>query len=164
MGLGTLDILARWLHIIGLLVWMGHNYANFIQNPTFKLPRLDAAADVFAAASEKEHAIFRHASLVTLVTGLYMLWYRGMLIDTLALTGPFVTLGLGVWIGTLMVANLWLVLWPHQKIVLGYVQAPVEQRLRCSRITFLSSRTNTILSFPALFLMVAGSHGSFLFG
>jgi len=164
MGLGTLDILARWLHIIGVLVWMGHNYANVIQTPTFKPPRLDAAADVFAAATKREHAIFRHASLVTLVTGLYMLWYRGMLIDTLALTGPFVALGLGVWIGTLMVANLWLVLWPHQRIVLGYVQAPVEQRLRCSRITFLSSRTNTILSFPALFLMIAGSHGGFLFG
>jgi uncharacterized membrane protein len=64
----------------------------------------------------------------------------------------------------LMVANLWLVMWPHQKKVLGFVPAPMEERLRCTRITFLASRTNTILSVSTLVLMVAGAHGPFLFG
>jgi uncharacterized membrane protein len=72
-------------------------------------------------------------------------------------------LGLGVWTGTLMVMNLWFVLWPHQKKVLGFIPASLEERVRCSRVTFLSSRTNTMLAFPTLFLMAAGAHGAFLF-
>jgi uncharacterized membrane protein len=59
-----------------------------------------------------------------------------------------------------MVLNLWLILWPHQKKVLGYVEATVEERLRCTRITFLSSRTNSFLSVATLFFMVTAAHGS----
>jgi uncharacterized membrane protein len=62
-----------------------------------------------------------------------------------------------------MVLNLWLVLWPHQKRVLGFVPAPAEERARAARVTFLSSRTNTILSIPLLFFMGAGTHGLALF-
>jgi len=62
-----------------------------------------------------------------------------------------------------MLVNLWLVLWPHQKKVLGFVPATLEERVRCARITFLSSRTNTMLSIPLLFFMAAGSHGVALF-
>jgi uncharacterized membrane protein len=62
-----------------------------------------------------------------------------------------------------MALNLWLVLWPHQKKVIGFVPASHAERVRCSRITFLSSRSNTILSFSALFFMIAGSHGAALF-
>ncbi len=93
-----------------------------------------------------------------------MLWYRGILVEAATLSGGYAVLGVGVWIGTIMVLNLWLVLWPHQKKVLGFVEAPVEERMRCSRITFLSSRTNTILSAPAIFLMIVGSHGGLLSG
>jgi uncharacterized membrane protein len=59
-----------------------------------------------------------------------------------------------------MILNLWLVLWPHQKKVLGYIDATVEQRIRCTRITFLSSRTNSFLSLATLFFMVGAAHGA----
>jgi uncharacterized membrane protein len=62
-----------------------------------------------------------------------------------------------------MVCNLWFVLWPHQKRVLGFVRAPLEERLRCSRVTFLSARVNTMLSIPVLFFMGVGAHGVGLF-
>lgn len=162
MTLIVLDFLARGVHILGVVIWMGHNYANVVRNPVYKRPQLDAAADAFAAASKREHAIFRHSSIVTLITGLYMLWSRDILLDTLTLSGHSTVRGIGVWTGLLMVANLWFVLWPHQKKVLGYVPATVEERLRCSRITFLSSRTNTVLSVPTLFLMVASTYGTVL--
>jgi uncharacterized membrane protein len=55
------------------------------------------------------------------------------------------------------------VLWPNQKKVLGFVAASDYERLRCTRVTFLSSRTNTILSMPAIFFMVMGAHGAALF-
>lgn len=156
-----LDLLAKWLHLLGVLVWMGHNFANVIQTPRYRAPDLldpDKVQGAFRAAMQREHGTFRYASVVTLLTGLYMLDYRDMLVDALTLTGPAAIVGIGVWCGLLMVANLWLVLWPHQKKVLGFVAAPLEERARCTRITFLSSRTNTILAFPALFFMLAGAH------
>ena len=156
----SLDLLARWGHILGVLVWMGHNFANFIQRPSFRpLTPGESPEARFSAAMRREHATFRHASLVTLATGIYLLWYRGLMVDALTLSGRGMVIGLGVWLGLLMVANLWLVLWPHQRKVLGYVAAPADERIRCSRITFLSSRTNTILAFPTLFFMAAGAHG-----
>ena len=158
----SIDIVARLLHILGILVWMGHNYANVIQNPKFK-PAQPQDPGAMLAAMKREHGTFRYASLVVLVTGIYMLWYRGNLSDALMLSGPSVVICLGVWMGCIMVANLWFVLWPHQKKVLGFVAASDDERVRCSRITFLSSRTNTILSIATIFFMVTGAHGLFLY-
>jgi hypothetical protein len=168
MELAILDPLARILHIAGVMIWVGHNWVNVVQTPRFRpvLPA-DPSEDVrqvFQAASKREHGIFRHASLLVWLTGIYMLWGRGDLVDALTLSGHSAMIGLGAWIGTLMVLNLWLVLWPHQKKVLGFVQAPVAERLRCARITFLSSRTNTVLSVATLTLMVMGAHAAWVLG
>jgi len=158
----VLDVIARYLHIFSILVWMGHNYANVIQSPQFK-PAQPTNREAMTVAMKREHGTFRYASLVALVTGVYMLWFRGMFIDALTLSGHAAVMGVGVWLGFIMVLNLWFVLWPHQKKVLGFVPASDEERIRCSRITFLSSRTNTILSIATLFFMISGAHGIFLF-
>ena len=165
--LAAFDLFARLLHILGILIWMGHNYANVIQRPNFHYPDLvDKAAiqGAFEAAMKREHATFRWASIVVLLSGIYMLWYRDILMDALMFRDAQVVIGTGVWLGIIMVINLWFVLWPHQKKVLGFIEATTEERLRCSRVTFLSSRTNTILSFPTVFFMLAGSHGGYLLG
>ena len=158
----VLDVLARYLHIFSILVWMGHNYANVIQTPLFK-PAQPSDHEAMTAAMKREHGTFRYASLVALVTGIYMLWFKGVIINALTLSGDAAVIGVGVWLGFIMVLNLWFVLWPHQKKVLGFVPASDEERIRCSRITFLSSRSNTILSIAALFFMISGAHGIFLF-
>lgn len=158
----SLDVAARLLHILGILVWMGHNYANVIQNPKFK-PAQPSDPGAMLAAMKREHGIFRYASLVVLATGLYMLWFRGNLVDALTLSGPSAVIGIGAWLGFIMVLNLWYVLWPHQQKVLGFIPADDAERVRCSRITFLSSRTNTILSFVTVFFMITGAHGLFLY-
>lgn len=167
MALAVLDFVFRWAHVIFALVWIGHNYANVVQNPTYKPFNGEASEAQRSAALERrlqrEHGTFRYASLVVWVSGMGMLWYRGWLVDALTLQGPYAVIGMGAWLGTLMLLNLWFVLWPHQKKVLGFVPAPMEERVRCSRITFLSSRTNTILSIPLLFFMVASGHGLHLF-
>lgn len=168
MDLDVIDIVARWLHLMGVVVWMGHNYANVIQNPIYRPADphtpLEELGERLESALKREHAIFRHASVVVLASGAFMLWHREILRDVLTLQDGHVVLGIGVWLSLIMVANLWFVLWPHQKKVLGFVPATLEERIQCSRITFVSSRTNTILSFPALFFMAAGTHSSFLFG
>lgn len=158
----VLDVIARYLHIFSILVWMGHNYANVIQNPLFK-PAQPSNREAMTAAMKREHGTFRYASLVALATGIYMLWFRGMFIDALTLSGHAVVMGVGVWLGIIMILNLWFILWPHQKKVLGFIPASDEERIRCSRITFLSSRTNTILSIATLFFMISGAHGISLY-
>ena len=167
MGFSLLDLLARYAHLMFALVWVGHNYANFIQNPRF-VPlhngiEVGTLTRDLEVRMKREHGIVRYASLVVWASGVLMLWQRGWLTDALLLQGPLAVIGLGAWIGTLMLLNLWLVLWPHQKKLLGFVPATLEERVRCSRITFLSSRSNTILSFPLLFLMASGGHGLHLF-
>jgi hypothetical protein len=168
MDLAHLDVAARILHIAGVIIWVGHNWVNVVNTPVFRpvLPAdpPSAAREVFIGASKREHAIFRHASLIVWATGIFLLWRRGDSGDALMLSGPSAMIGLGAWIGTLMVMNLWFVMWPHQKKVLGFIEASTEERLRCARITFLSSRVNTVLSVATLTLMVAGAHGVSLFG
>jgi uncharacterized membrane protein len=167
MTLELLDVAARWLHLLGILVWIGHNYANVVVNPGYRPASPEAPLELlgkqFEAALQREHGMFRYASLVVLGSGFFMLWQRGILLDVLTLRGGLAVLGIGVWAGIAMALNLWLVLWPHQKKVIGFVPASHAERVRCSRITFLSSRSNTILSFSALFFMIAGSHGAALF-
>ncbi|MBC7860144.1 MAG: urate hydroxylase PuuD [Burkholderiaceae bacterium] len=162
------DLLLRWTHFIAGIIWVGHNYSSVIQRPGW---RPLAAGDLrddrsprFQALLNREHGFFRWASVVAWSAGMLMLWRHGWLPGALGLQGGLAPIGVGVYIGTLMMANLWLVLWPHQQKVLGLKPAGIEERLRCSRITHLSSRTNTMLSVPLLFFMAAGSHGGVLAG
>ena len=71
--------------------------------------------------------------------------------------GPMAIIGLGAWLGTIMLFNVWVLIWPNQKKVLGMVEASDEAKLKAARIALLASRTNTMLSIPMLFFMVAGS-------
>jgi hypothetical protein len=162
------DLLLRWTHFIAGIIWVGHNYSSVIQRPSWRpLAASDLSDDRsprFQALLNREHGFFRWASVVAWSAGMLMLWRHGWLLGALGLQGGLAPIGVGVYIGTLMMANLWLVLWPHQQLVLGLKPASVEERLRCSRITHLSSRTNTMLSIPLLFFMAAGSHGGVLGG
>ena len=158
-----LDLALRWTHFIAGIIWVGHNYSSVVQRPGWRpLAATDLTDDTsprFQALLNREHGFFRWASVVAWSAGLLMLWQRGWLAGALTLDGALAPIGLGTWIGTLMMLNVWFVLWPHQQKVLGLVPASVEERLRCSRITHLSSRTNTMLSIPLLFFMAASSHG-----
>lgn len=157
------DLALRWTHFIAGIIWVGHNYSSVVQRPSWRpLAAADLTDDTsprFQALLNREHGFFRWASVVAWSAGLLMLWQRGWLTGALTLDGALAPIGLGTWIGTFMMLNVWFVLWPHQQKVLGLVPASVDERLRCSRITHLSSRTNTMLSIPLLFFMAASSHG-----
>lgn len=164
----SFDLLLRWTHFIAGIIWVGHNYSSVIQRPSWQplaaADLIDDASPRFQALLNREHGFFRWASVVTWCAGILMLQQRGWLAGALTLQGALAPIGMGAYIGTLMMANVWLVLWPHQQKVLGLKPATVEERLRCSRITHLSSRTNTMLSIPLLFFMASGSHGGLLAG
>jgi len=167
MDAHVFDLLLRWAHFFGGLIWVGHNYASVVQRPSYRPLQREEMADggsaTFMALLNREHGTFRYASIVTWCAGMLMLWQRGWLMDAIMLKGYCAVIGTGMWIGTLMLANLWLVLWPHQKKVLGFVPAPLDERVRCARVTYLSSRINTMLSIPLMFFMAASTHGTAVF-
>jgi uncharacterized membrane protein len=161
-----IDLTLRWAHFAAGIVWIGHNYANVAQRPRWRAPTraelTDPTSAGFLVRLDREHALFRWAAIVTWAAGMLLLARRGWLMPALTVHGPLAGIGLGAWIGTLMMLNVWLVLWPHQKKVLGFVPANPDERIRCARVTFLSSRVNTMLSIPLLFFMASTHHGAVL--
>ncbi len=166
MDFAFADLLLRWTHFIAAIIWLGHNYVNVVLRPVFVPLALADGPAITGADLEgrvrREHAVFRYASIVTWLAGVLMLWHQDRLVSAFMLQGYDALIGTGAWIGTFMMLNVWLVLWPNQKKALGFVAATPEARAGAARITFLSSRTNTMLSIPLLVMMAASSHGAFL--
>jgi len=120
-----------------------------------------AQADSTAAGITKHVApralfYFRWAALVTWLAGAALLGSN--FVAAFAFHAGFQKIGIGAWLGTIMLLNVWGVIWPNQKKILGLVQATDEQKNKARRVAFLASRTNTALSIPMLFFMVAQTH------
>ena len=150
--------LARWLHFLAGVMWVGLlYYFNFVQVPALKA----AAADGTAAGITKHVAprallYFRWSAVVTWLAGAAIL--GGSFVGAFTLQKGLAGIGIGAWLGTIMLLNVWGVIWPNQKKILGLVQATDEQKNKARRVAFLASRTNTALSIPMLFFMVAQTH------
>jgi uncharacterized membrane protein len=153
-------LIDRWLHIMAGITWIGLlYYFNFIQVPSMAKIKEDGSATAITKfIAPKALLWFRWAALVTWLTGAYYLERSGIgLGDAFMLKETAGNIGLGVWMGTIMLFNVWVLIWPNQKKVLGIVEASDEAKLKAARIALLASRTNTMLSIPMLFFMVAGS-------
>ena len=154
-------ILDRWLHVLAGITWIGLlYYFNFVQAPGLAKAKADnTAAGITQHIAPTALLWFRWAALVTWLTGAYYLERAGIgLVDAFLLQGPAAPIGLGAWLGTIMLFNVWVLIWPNQKKVLGMVEASAEEKAKGARIAFLASRTNTMLSIPMVFFMVAGPH------
>lgn len=161
MGLEDL-VLGRWLHIFFGVIWIGLlYYFNFIQVPALNAAAADSEGPGPAAIGKyiapRALLWFRWAALATWITGFALLWKYGAL-SAFWFKAPFMPIGIGAWLGTIMLFNVWVLIWPNQKKVLGMVEATEEEKARAKRIAFLASRTNTMLSIPMLLFMVS-SHG-----
>ncbi|MGB5225883.1 MAG: urate hydroxylase PuuD [Arenicellales bacterium] len=153
-------LIDRWLHVMAGITWIGLlYYFNFIQVPSMgKIKEDGSATAITKFIAPRALLWFRWAALVTWLTGAYYLERSGIgLGNAFLLKGTAAYIGLGVWMGTIMLFNVWVLIWPNQKKVLGMVEATDEARLKAARIALLASRTNTMLSIPMLFFMVAGS-------
>jgi uncharacterized membrane protein len=147
--------LFRWIHVFFGILWIGLlYYFNFVQIPSMpKIPdeQKPAITRVIAPAAL---FYFRWAAAGTVLFGLLTAGATGYLVQALVLRPPVVTIGIGMWLAIIMAANVWFVIWPNQKKVLGLVDADAEAKKRAGRIALLASRTNTMLSIPMLFCMV----------
>src|SRR5690606_34287838 len=112
-------------------------------------------------------AWFRWGAVVRWLTGAAALLRYGLFDDAFMLglnenaPGNAWVIGVGAWLGTIMLFNVWVLIWPNQKKVLGLVEATAEEINRARRIAFLASRTNTMLSVPMIASMVGFGHTGF---
>ena len=146
----------RWLHVMVGVMWIGLLwYFNFVQIPS--MPKI---ADEHKPAISKVIAPealfwFRYSALLTVVTGLIVAWLNGYGHDALMLGEGYQAIGIGMWLAIVMAINVWFVIWPNQKRALGIVDAEPEVKSKSAKVAMLTSRTNTLLSVPMLYLMVA---------
>ena len=156
-----LPFLFRWIHVMVGVMWIGLLwYFNFVQIPSMsKIPdeQKPAIGKVIAPTAL---FWFRWAALFTVVSGLVLAVLNGYAHQAFTLQAPFRAIGLGMWIALVMAFNVWFIIWPNQKRALGIVAVEPDVKAKSARVAMLTSRFNTMLSVPMLFLMVAQSHNS----
>jgi uncharacterized membrane protein len=168
MALLTMDgflFVLRWLHLFFGIIWIGHlYYFNFTQTPFFA--ETDAPTKSKAIQQLVPRALwwFRWGAMFTWITGFLMLMgYMGLKeYDFGGKLGTIILLGSVI--ATIMWANVWLVIWPAQKVVIASTKAVAEGKAadptaaaRGARASVVS-RTNVLFSMPMLFMMLGGRH------
>ena len=152
--------LFRYFHVLSGVMWIGLLwYLNFVQIPSmpkFTDEQKPAITKIIAPAVL---FWFRWAALATIVTGLIVAYLNGYVHQALSLGigsggGKNTAIGIGMWLGLIMAANVWFVIWPNQKRVLGIAECTPEEKTKSARTAMLFSRTNTLLSLPMLLCMV----------
>ncbi|MBU3587647.1 urate hydroxylase PuuD [Polynucleobacter sp. 31A-FELB] len=156
-----LPFLFRWIHVMVGVMWVGLLwYFNFVQIPSMpKIPDEQKPA-IGKVITPTALFWFRWAALFTVVSGLILAVVNGYAHQAFTLQAPFRAIGLGMWIALVMAFNVWFIIWPNQKRALGIVAVEPDVKAKSARIAMLTSRFNTMLSIPMLFLMVAQSHNS----
>jgi uncharacterized membrane protein len=169
---GFLELgLARWLHILSGVMWIGLLwYFNVVQIPALAAAAADkggpGGAGVTKYVAPRALLWFRWAALATWLTGAWYLARAGNFLGAFTLgmgSDPVnyyqLIIGLGSWMGTIMLFNVWVLIWPNQKKVLGIVPATDEEKATARRTALLASRTNFVLSIPMLLCMGSATHG-----
>ena len=148
----TTDLLFRWLHVLFGITWIGLlYYFNFVQTEYFKEAEAGAKADAVKKLAPRALWWFRWGAMFTFLTGVVLLelvrqahgW------DSYIIVGAV--------LGTLMFLNVWLIIWPNQKIVCGITEGDAAA---AAPKAGLASRTNTLFSGPMLIGMMGSFHGT----
>jgi uncharacterized membrane protein len=174
VGAMPVNSIIIWAHVFAGIVWIGLlYYFNFVQVPALAAAASDqggpGGAGITKYVAPRALLWFRWGAAFTWLTGAAFLLHRGMLDDAFALgtltdpVNPYaLTIGIGAWLGSIMLFNVWVLIWPNQKKVLGIVEASADEIAKAKRIAFLASRTNTMLSIPLIMSMVGAGHGFFM--
>lgn len=169
---GFLELgLARWLHVLSGVMWIGLLwYFNVVQVPALAAAAADkggpGGAGIGKYVAPRALLWFRWAAVATWFTGAWYLGRSGNFVGafTLGLASDPVNyyqliIGIGAWLGTIMLFNVWVFIWPNQKKVLGIVAASDDEKAQARKVALLASRTNFVLSIPMLLCMGSATHG-----
>jgi uncharacterized membrane protein len=160
-----------WLHVLSGITWIGLlYYFNFVQVPALGEAAGDeggpGGAGIAKYVAPRALWWFRWGALATWLTGAAFLLHKGQFLNAFLLglnTDPInqyaMTIGVGAWLGTIMLFNVWVLIWPNQKKVLGMVEATADEVAKAKNTAFLASRSNTLMSIPMAMSMVGAGHG-----
>lgn len=163
-----------WLHVLSGITWIGLlYYFNFVQVPALGEAAGDdggpGPAGISKYVAPRALAWFRWGALATWLTGAAFLMHKQQFLNAFLLglnSDPInqyaLTIGVGAWLGTIMLFNVWVLIWPNQKKVLGMVEASADEVAKAKNIAFLASRSNTLMSIPMIMSMVGAGHGWFM--
>ena len=170
-GIGfELGALSRWLHLVAGVMWVGLlYYFNVVQIPGLAVANADkggpGGAGVTKYIAPRALLWFRWAAVVTVLSGAALMEFAyggGGIVRSLTFQEGYQVIGVGGWLGIIMLFNVWVFIWPNQKKVLGIVPATDEQKAKARVTATMVSRTNFVLSIPMLLCMGGQSHGLFL--
>ena len=156
--------LFRYFHVISGIMWIGLLwYLNFVQIPS--MPKLsdDQKPAITKVIAPAVLFWFRWAALATIITGLIVATLEGYVHDAITLgigadDSKKTAIGIGMWLGLIMAFNVWFIIWPNQKKVLGIVECNPEEKPKCMKTALIASRINTLFSLPMLLSMVVAQN------
>lgn len=161
--------LFRVLHIVAGVMWIGLlYYFNVVQVPALAEAGADkggpGGAGITKYVAPRALLWFRWAAVVTWVSGAYYLLFGAgyspeAMHKAFTLQADYRVIGVGAWLGTIMLFNVWHFIWPNQKKILGIKPATDEEKVKARKVALLASRTNFVLSVPMLLCMSAAKHG-----
>ena len=156
--------LFRYFHVVAGIMWIGLlYYFNFVQVPNMAKITDEQKPAITKVIAPSALFWFRWAAFVTVVTGLIVAYLNGYAHEAMTLGigsggGKYTAIGIGMWLGLIMAFNVWFIIWPNQKKVLGIVEASAEEKPAAAKKALIASRTNTLLSLPMLLSMVAAQN------
>jgi len=156
--------LFRYFHVISGVMWIGLLwYFNFVQVPNMSKITDEQKPAITKVIAPVALFWFRWAAFATIVTGLIVAYLNGYVHEAMTLGigsggGKYTAIGIGMWLGLIMAFNVWFIIWPNQKKVLGIVEATNEEKPIAAKKALIASRTNTLLSLPMLLTMVAAQN------
>jgi uncharacterized membrane protein len=143
----------QWLHVLVGIMWIGLlYYFNFVQTPVMPEIPAELKPAVSKHIAPKALFYFRWAAALTVLAGLILAWLYGEE-DALLLRPGKVLIGIGMWLGIIMAFNVWAIIWPAQKKILGLVPADDTAKAKAAKAAAMASRTNVLLSIPMLLCM-----------
>lgn len=159
----------RWIHVGFGILWIGLlYYFNFVQIRVMPAVPAELKPGVSKYIAPEALFWFRWSALGTLLAGLVLALVRSYSktnyfteVISLGFAGgydrgvdiSYSMIGVGIWLAIIMFLNVWLFIWPNQKIALGLVDADADAKAKAARTAMLFSRTNLLLSFPMLTTM-----------
>ena len=151
----------RWLHVMSGIMWIGHLwYFNFTQAPTVPKIPMELRPAIGKFILPEALFWFRWGAMATLVTGLILAWMMGELGQTIRIgigdhNAHMTSIGIGMWLATIMWFNVWFIIWSNQQKVIGLKPASDDEKKAAARLASLTSRVNTMLSIPMLYGMTS---------
>ena len=160
------DDVFRWLHLFFGILWIGLlYYLNFVQVPTMPAIPAEQKGAITGHIAPKVFFFFRWSALLTVLTGLSIAFHNGYAVEALTFAGEGGRsngknlIGLGMWLALIMAFNVWFIIWPAQKKILGIVEASAEAKAAAAPRALIASRTNLLLSLPMAYAMVNANLG-----